>query len=803
MNDLRSALRQLRANPGFAITIIFTLALGVGVNTALFSVVNTLLVRDLPFKDASRLVYVTEFWPHEPVVPGPPSPDFENWRRHVHLADAMAAYGGGANSLTLTGQGDPIRLVGTMVTAQFLDLIGARLELGRNFNAQEDSQGGPFAVILTARLWRDRFGSSKDVIGRQIQLNGTAYTVAGVLPVDFTFPDNNFSGDVLVPMRLPPSPNWHDDQNFRLLRVIAHMKPGATVESLRSELLSTLASTKNEEPPQMTTMRRDLQVRVIPLRDWLSGDIRTLLLVLQAAVLLVLLIGCVNVANLQIARSIARHKEMALKMALGAGRARLLRQLLTEGLLYALLGGLAGLLAGNFAIGWIRIFLPANLHLADRIRIDPAVLAFTLAIAVAAGLATGFAPVIAIWRTELIETLKTGAGRATASASHQRLRGALVVAEIATAIVLLSGAGLLIRNFLHLANLDPGFDPANAITAHFSPLVQKYPSTEKMSAFLKQVLERAQSIPGARAAAVSTWIPPNESPMYAGTGLRGHPVPPGARPSLPVNFITPDYFQTLGIPIVRGRAFTAADENHPVAIVSEEFAAKFFPGEDAVGKFIEVGSDDGSWREIAGIARNVRVTTTRTYDAIAIYLPFPPFGGPSPEFALSVKSASSSGIVGAVHSVDPDMAVYDVATMRRRLADSVSRQRANMWLMGTFALVAFVLAALGIFSVLADFVARRSHEIGVRVALGAQSRDVVGLVVRQGMVLAALGIAIGIAAALAATPAMRSLLSGIPVNDPATFASVALIFGAIAAAACYLPARRASRLDPITVLREE
>lgn len=802
MSDLRTALRQLRANPGFALTVIFTLALGVGVNTALFSVVNTLLVRDLPFQDAARLVYVTEFWPHEPVAPGPPSPDFENWRRHIRLAGAIAAYGGGANSLTLTGAGDPVRLTGTMVTAGFLDLLGARLELGRNFTAREDTQGGPPAVILTARLWRDRFGSSKDIAGRQIQLNGVAYTVAGVLPADFTFPDNNFSGDVLVPMHLPPSPDWHDADHFRFLRVIAHLKPGASPEALRSELIAALASTKNEEPPQMVNMRRDLQVRVIPLRDWLSGDIRTLLLVLQAAVLLVLLIGCVNVANLQIARSIARRKEMALKMALGASRARLMRQLLTEGLLYALLGGLAGLLAGDFAIGWIRTFLPANLHLADRIRIDPAVLAFTLAIAIAAGLATGFAPMLAIWHSELIETLKSGAGRATPAASHQRLRGTLVVAEVATAIVLLSGAGLLIRNFLHLAHLDPGFDPAHVVTMRFSTVGQKYPNQDKAAAFLRQVLERVQSIPGARAAALSTWIPPSDNFPYAGTGFRGRPVPPGARPSLPVDFITPDFFQTLGIPILRGRAFTTADEKHLVAIVNEDFAARFFPGEDALGKFIEVGSNDGSWREIVGVARNVRETGTHPYDADIVYLPFAPFNALD-QYILSVKSAAASDAVRAIHSIDPDLPVYDVATMNQRLANSVSRQRANMWLMGIFAAVAFALAALGIFSVLADFVARRSHEIGVRMALGAQPRDVVGLVVREGMLLAAAGIAFGLAGALAATPAMRSLLSGVPVNDPATFVSVALVFAAIAAAACYLPARRASRLDPITVLREE
>ncbi len=810
MLDFRYALRKLRSSPGFASLSIFTLAVGVGVNTALFSIVDTLLLRDLPFKDASRLVYVTEFWPHEPIVPGPPSPDFENWRRHSQLIDGIAAYGGGADALTLTGAGDPMRIDATMVTAKLLDLIGARLEWGRNFTEREDSAGGAPAVILGARLWRERFGSSRKVVGRTIDLGGIARTVVGVLRDDFVFPDNHFSPDLLVPMILPADPNWHDDTNFRLLRVLAHLKAGVSEGALRAEFSALVAATKSQEPPQMVTMRRDMEIRVIPLRAWLSGDVRRLVLVLQAAVLMVLLIGCANVANLQIARSISRRKEMALRLALGASRGRLIRQLLTEGLLYAAIGAIAGLAASYLATGWLRSFLPANLHLADRIHIDAVVLMFTLAIAILAGLLTGLAPVISIWRSELIEAIKTGSGRATQGLSHHRLRGALVVGEVAIAIVLLAAAGVLIHNFLHAADLDPGFQPAGVVSMRIAKPYKDPSAAHEYRNFFTQVLEGARAIPGVETAALSTGIPPAGTLGYGGIGFEGKPAPPGGRPSLPVNIITPDYFGTLGIPILRGRAFTAADREHspPVAMVNQAFAEEFFPGEDALGKRIEVASRDGSWSEIVGIAGNVREQGRRPFDSMVVYVPFGQFD--EFEMILSFKSsmpraasATIKAAMKAVHSADPNQAVYDVATMRERLSESISVARANMLLMGIFAGLAFLLAAIGILGVLADFVSRRSHEIGVRMALGARPRDVVAIVVREGMLLTAVGIGVGLSGSFAIVRVLRTLVSGVAVNDPATFAIVSLVFLLIAAGACYLPARRASRVDPATVLRDE
>ncbi len=807
--NLRYALRQSIDNPGFTLITVLTLALGIGANTALFSVVNTLLLRELPYKDASNLVYVTEYWPHEPVVPGPPSPDYANWRAHAQLADHIAAYGGGAAALTLTGGGEPERIQGTMVTAQFLDLIGVRLALGRNFTAQEDVSGGTPAVILSHRLWQRRFGSSPEVIGKLIELDGTSRMIVGVLPTDFVFPDNNFSDEFLVPMALPPDPNWGDGRNFRLLRVIAHLKKGATSEGLLSELAAILRSTAAMEPPQIVTMRRDMEIRITPLRQWISGDVRLIVLVLQASVAFVLLICCLKVANLQIARSISRRKEMALRAALGAGRGRITGQLLTESLLYAFAGAGSGVLLGYFGLKHVRAFLPANLHLADAIRIDATVLAFTVSIAAIAGVVTCLAPILAISRIELNETLKEGTSRTTQTGSHHRLHGALVIAEVALAIVLLAGAGLLIRTFLHLTSLDPGFDRNGVLTLRMSVPLRKYPNEEAVTGFYSQVLEKAAAIPGVQHAAVSSGLPVTGTYGAAGMSLQGGPpVPPGGRPSIPVATVSTDYFRAMGIPILRGRGFAETNREHAplVAIVNQAFADKFFGGENPLGKRIEVGTRDGSWREIVGIAGNVRQQGQRLVDPFIIYLPYRQFS--SREMVLVLKSGLGAKTLTAaarngVQSVDPNQPVYDAATMEERLSDSLSAQRANMVLMGIFAAMAFLLAAIGIFGILSYFVSRRSHEIGIRLALGARPGDVTKMVLTHGMTLTAAGIFIGLLGALAAMRILRTLLAGVSPNDPVTLVAVPVLFAGIAAAACLIPARRAARVDPLVSLRHE
>jgi putative ABC transport system permease protein len=803
--DLRYALRILRESPVFTAVAIGSLALGIGMNTALFSIVNTLLIKDLPYKDADRLVYVTEYWPHEPVMPGPPSPDFANWRANLKSVDGIAAYGGGANALNLTGEGEPERIEGTMVTSQLLDLLGCTLAVGRNFSVEEDRLGAAPTVILGYGLLQRRFAGSPDVIGKVIQLNGEGRTIVGVLPAGFAFPDNNFRHELLVPMALPPNPNWHDPEHFRALRVLVRRKAGVPLSALKQELASVLQATSAEEPAQMVIMRKNMEVRVTPLRGWLTGNVRTAVLVLEGAVAMVLLIACLNIASLQVARAIARRKEIAVRAAIGASGARLVRQLLTENLLLCGFAGLIGLLLGYFSLGALRKFLPANLHLADALRLDSSVLAYTLGITLAAGIVTGLVPALAALRTALHDTLKEE-GRSTGSRGQHRVRGVLIIAEIAAAMVLLVGSSLLIRTFLRLASANLGFDPKGVLTLKVAPSPRKYPDAAKRAAFCKQILENAQAIPGVQTAAVGDALPLVGGGGFAGTSFEGRPQPPlGGRPSLPVALVSPAYFQALRIPLLRGRVFTESDRQPGplVAVVNQAFAEEFFAG-DALGKRIEVGSREGRWREIVGIVGNLKVQGRRPTDSFLIYVPIDESFDPE-TFLILKSSLPLSGLVSAatsaIHAADPAQPVFDVSSMEDRVNDSLSTQRANMTLMSVFAALALILATVGIFGVIAYFVNSRLHDIAIRIALGASGRTVVGMVLSHGMALAAGGIAAGIAGALILTRALGSLVEGIGTNDPVSFVAASLLFAVVAAMACSIPARRASRVDPMVALR--
>ena len=803
--DLRYAYRALGRNPGFAAVTVLTLALGIGANAALFSAVNALLLGDLPYKDANRLMYVTEFWPHEPTVPGPPAPDFTNWHANSRLADRIEAYGGGA-AVNLTGAGEPEHIAGTMVTAGFLEMIGLRPELGRNFTEQEDSSGTP-VVMLGHRLWERHFGSSPDVIGRQIQLDGVARTVVGVLPASFAFPDNNFGQDLLLPMELLLKPGWRE-RNFRLVRVIAHARPGVTPEALRTELFELLRRTAQDEPPQFVTMRKDMEVRVVPLHQWLSGDVSRPVLVLQAAVGLVLLIGCLNIANLQIARGIARRKEMAVRAALGAGRGRIARQVLTEALLLSSIGGAAGLAMAYGSTNLLRRFLPPNVHLADNIRIDHRVLVFTLAVAILSGILTGLAPFLAAGRTRLHHILKEGANRTTEAVTHPRWNRVLVIAEIAVAMVLLAGSGLLMRSFVHMALLDPGFDPEGVLTMRLALPERKYATDLARAAFYGELRERAAAIPGVHSVAVGGGLPLIGTRSLAGVWPLERPAPPpGGRPSVPIAGVSPAYFATLGISLLQGRAFTDGDrEDTPgVAIVNQAFADQFFPGEQAIGKRISVAGADNQ-NEIVGIAGNVRQQGLRAAAVPTVYVPY--WRLPETEELLILHSslppsALLAAAAGAVRALDPDVPIYDAASMQERLSEALSSQRANMTLMGVLAALALALSGIGIFGVIAYLVNGRSLEFGIRMALGARHADVLKMVVGHGMLLALAGIVLGLAGALAAAHAMRSLLFEVSSSDPWALAAAAILFLAVAGSACYLPARRVLRVDPMVTLRHD
>src|SRR5581483_12014606 len=737
-------------------------------------------------------------------VPGPPAPDFTNWRANSHLADQIEAYGGGG-AVNLTGAGEPEHIIGTMVTAGLLEMIDLRPALGRNFTRDEDRADAQVAM-LGYRLWQRHFGASPDVIGKQIQLDGVAVTVVGVLPASFAFPDNNFGQELLLPMGTSLEPGWRE-RNFRLLRVMAHLKAGVTTEALRAEFADLLRRTASEEPPQFVTMRRDMEVRVVPLRQWLSGDVSRLVWVLQAAVGMVFLIACLNIANLQIARGVARRKEIALRAALGAGRGRIARQLLTEALLLSSIGAAAGLAIAYGSTGLLRRFLPANVHLADSIRIDHRVLAFTLVITVFAGIVTGLAPFLAAARTRLHETLKEGTSRATAAAAHHRLHHTLVAAEVAIAMVLLAGSGLLMRSFLHMASLDPGFDPNGVLTMRIALPERKYPNSAQ-AGFYRQLLERAGAIPGVRSAAIGGGLPMVGTRALAGVWPADRPSPPpGGRPSLPVASVSPQYFQTLGIPLLEGRAFTSADplDNPGITIVNRALSRQFFWGEPALGKKIAITGPD-NLSEIVGIADDVRQQGLRLAAVPTVYVPYQQFLEPEVFLILRSELPSPALLAAAreaVRALDPDVPLFDVATMQDRLVTALSTQLANMTLMSIFAALALLLAAIGIFGVIAYQVSRRSLEFGIRMALGARPADVLRIVLGNGMVMALPGIVIGLGAALAAGRALRSLLFEVKPNDPWALAAAAILFACVAAAACYLPARRAIRVDPAVTLRHE
>jgi putative ABC transport system permease protein len=787
LQDVRYGLRILRRAPGFTAAAAVTLALGIGANSAMFSAVRALLLRPLPYRDESRLMYVTENWRGSPVRRASAAA-FVAWRAHAQTADRVEGYGGGGD-FNLTGAGEPERIAGVTVTAGFLDLLGVRPEAGRNFTADEDRPGAAGAVLLSHPLWQRRFAGDPGIVGRSIRLDGRGYTVVGVLPASFVFPDNDYPAGLLVPMALPPNPG----PNARLLKVLARLQPGSSAAAMRTEFFALL----RQFAPPAPNGRPTEEVIVTPLRDVLAGDVRRLMLVLQAAVALVLLIGCLNVASLQISRAIARRKEMALRTALGAPRGRLARQLLVESLLVAAIGSVAGLVLAYAGVRALRGLLPANLHLLATMRVDGAVLFSGLAVSLLAGILTGIAPACSVL-TELTGRNDIGGGRS-------RLRSVLVVAEVALAMVLLSGSGLLIRSFARLSAVSPGFDPHGVLSLNLAlpggmlRAEGRYARPESRAAFFAHVVERAAAIPSVESAAVAIGLPLIGGHMFAGVSIEGYTAEQW--PVVTMAPVSPGYFRTLAIPIVAGRLFD--DSPARVALVNRAFAASYFPGRDAIGH--RVAFPDGP-REIIGIVGDVRQQGLRAEESPTMYIPSQQL--PAPSMTLLVRSAMppadlAAAVARAVREVDPDQPVFDVATMDQRLSGVLSGDRANMLLAAVFAAVALLLAAVGIFGTIAHFVGRRSHEIGIRMALGAERGDVLRMVLGRGILLAVAGIALGLAGALAVTRSLRTLLFEVNAADPLTLVGVALLFLVVAAAACYVPARRAIAVDPMVVLRHE
>jgi putative ABC transport system permease protein len=797
--DLRFGLRILLKNPGFTLVAVFTLALGIGANTAIFSVVNALMLRPLPYPDPERLVWV-DYASSGNTGGEVLSAHFLNWREQNQTLEGIAQFD--PTTRTLTGAGEPERVEVGQISASFFTTLGVQpLPPGRNFTAAEDKTGGERVVILSHGLWRRRYNSDHDIVGKTITLNDSIFTVVGVTPENFRY-FRPF--DVWIPLAIDLERD-RANGNTSSQSTLGRLKPGITLDQARAELdtlLQRYETTKLEGRPRI-----DLRPRLVPLQELLLGDTRRPILVLLGAVGLVLLIACANVANLLLARSVTREKELAIRGALGAGRLRLVRQQLTECLLLAMAGSAAGLLLASWLTELLGSLSSINtlgeMGRVAAITIDLRVLGFTLLITLVTGLLFGFLPALRFSRTDLNVSLKEG-GRG--GGIHGRgLRSALMVSEVALAIVLLVGAGLLIRSFAKLLDVDPGYRAENLLTARIA-LPPRYSDNSQRAQFYERILQRIAALPGVTAVGATSHLPLTSYNMGAQLRVEGRQPREGENPpSAPVARVNPDYFRTMGISLRAGRLINDSDtQDAPgVALLSETLARRLFPDEDPLGKRLSVA---GLGATIIGVVSDIRYTGLDGEIEQAVYLSYRQL--PRSGMALVLRGAVEPSSLAptlrnAVREIDPALPVYDVMTMNERLSNSVAARRFNLLLLGGFAVLALLLAGVGVYGVISYVVTQRTHEVGIRMALGAQSADVVRLFIKQGMAIVIFGVALGLIGAFALTRVMRSLLFDVSASDPLTFACVALLLSLVALAACYLPARRAARIDPLASLRRE
>jgi putative ABC transport system permease protein len=799
--DLRFGLRMLMKNPGFTLVAVLTLALGIGANTAIFSVVNALILRPLPYPDSERLVWVEEVSKKTNNSQPAWGAHFLDWQEHSQTLESIAAQDGGTR--TLTGAGEPERVEVGQISASFLQLLGVQpLPGGRNFSAAEDKPGGDRVAILSHALWQRRYNGNQDIVGRSVTLNDANFTVIGVAPENFRY-FQNF--DVWLPLALDPVAQLAGETRY-YGTTVARLKPGVSIEQAQAEM--DALSQRYEMTRPEGKSRIESRTRLVPLQDYLLGERRRPLLVLLGAVGLVLLIACANVANLLLARAGAREKELAIRGALGAERLRLARQLLTECLLLATAGSAAGLLLASWITGLIGSLNSTNalgeMGRVAAITIDLRVLGFTLLITLVTGLLFGLLPALRLSRADLNVSLKEG-GR---GGLHGRgLRNALMVSEVALAIVLLIGAGLLIRSFVKLLDVDPGYRAENLLTAKIA-LPPRYRDNSQRAQFYERILQRLAALPGVTSVGATSHLPLTGYNMGATLRVEGRAPHPGKRePSAPIARVSPDYFRTMGISLRAGRLINDGDtQDAPsVALLTETLARRLFPNEDPLGKRLSVA---GLAATIIGVVNDIRYTGLDGEVEQAVYLSYQQLPRSGMSLVLRGAAEPSSlapALRNAVREIDPALPIYDVMTMNERLSlsNSVAERRFNMLLLGCFAALALLLAGVGVYGVISYVVTQRTREVGIRMALGAQSADVLRLFIKQGMAMVALGVGLGIFGAFALMRVMKSLLFDVSANDPLTFACVAVLLSLVALAACYLPARRAARIDPLASLRRE
>ncbi|HXR99291.1 MAG TPA: ABC transporter permease [Pyrinomonadaceae bacterium] len=807
MNDLQYGLRMLWKHKSVSGIALLTLALGIGVNSAIFSIVNAVVLRPLPYPESERLMVV---WGNlhktglEEIEIS--ALEFQDFQQQCQAFEHIAAYA--IQGLNLTGVDQPERVRGATVSANLFPTLRVQPQLGRNFTVDEDRAGNDAVVILGDSLWQRRFGGDPSVINKTVQLDGRTLTVIGVMPANFHFPDRDT--EAWIPLAFTPDLLEENNRGSHFLNVIGRLKSGVTPSQAQADL-DTVTTRLSQE--HVSTYRGGFSASIRSLHEELVGNLRRAMLVLLGAVGLVLLIACANVAHLRLASATSRYREFAIRAALGANRARVVRQFMTESLLLSFIGGALGLTLAVWVVRALVVLMPKDTPRLEEIKLDYRVVLFTLGTSLLTGIVFGLAPSFQAARTNLNDVLKE-AGRGGDASRRLKLRNLLVVSEFALSLVLLIGAGLMVKSLLRLQEVKPGFDSANLLTMRIALPSSKYETFTKSHTFFQQLLDQLEARPEVESVGAINLLPFGGGGGDRSFSIQDQPTASGhARPDEQVRFVTPGYFRAMSIPLLTGRDFTRRDlpDTPQVAIVNSAFARKFWPNDNALGKRISFQNNNPKWYEIVGVVGNVKHRGLDIQDHAEIYIPaFQPLfaDGNVPALYLAVRTKSDPLLLAPamrseVAALDRDQPIYSLMTMDQRISDSIAPRRFNMFILGLFAALALVLAAIGIYGIMAFSVVQRTHEIGVRMALGASTRDVLTLVMRNGFKLALIGIIVGLVAAFAATRVLSSLLYEVSARDPLIFVLDAILLAMAALLACYIPARRATKVDPLVALRYE
>ena len=809
--DIRFGVRMLAKNPAFTAIAVFTLALGIGANTAIFSVIDAALLRPLPYPNADRIVVLYQLDENKQQdIPAPA--DYLDFKRQSSSLENLAAYRGLPVNLSASADGasgQPERIEAATVTSNFFSALGVHALIGRSISPELDRPGGTTVSVLSYGLWQRCFGSDPAILGRSLEIDGEPRTVVGVMPPGFAFPvgtelwtSSRFDAP---PHPLNPLKDPSTNRGSHYFATIGRLKPGVTLAQASAEV-DTIAKRLRKEYPND---EEGAGATVVPLRQDLVGETRPALLILVGAVALVLLIACVNVANIILARGASRQKEIALRITLGAGRLHLLRHLLVESMLLAIVGGALGVLLAYWGLSPLRTLVPESMVGGATIELDVRVLVFTICTSLASGVLFGLIPGLRLLGSDLNSTLQEGGRDAAGGARAKRMRSALVVAEIAMAAVLLIAAGLLLRSFSRLLHVPEGFNPDHVLSLQMLLPQARYPQPEERANFLKDAIERVNALPGIVSAAGISRLPLNPGSSSRSVDVEGRTAPQGGDPAPDYLVVSTDYFQTMGIRLTSGRTFSDRDAaNSPaVAIISQSTANHFWPGQDPLGKnFRGPCGSDTTWCQVVGVVADLKQHHLEQASQMAVYVPYAQ--DPWAFFSLVVRTKldpanAATAVVSTIHSIDANQAVYNIRTMRDVEAASLSPQRLQIALIGLFAALALVLACMGIYGVMSYSVAQRTNEIGVRMAMGAQTGNVLSLVLSEGLRLAVFGAGLGLIGSYFAAKLLSGMLFGVTPADPATFGSVAAVLIAVAMVACYVPARRATKVDPLVALRYE